>query len=1432
MIHRPTPNLSATSDTDTIRNRGYLSLPHALSQPSLSLQTDRFPFFSKFLLMLALTLLVCASQASAQGPSVSLEHVTDGTEGIVSGQGTTFTVRVSQTGVNDIPGIANAVVLEIDLAFDASVVSLTTPLGFLRADNATGATLTLLAFPGQPLTVPASVDLTFTTVADVTDMEFTIGIMGVSTIIAGQNVTIPLSETITFNSGGLPPLEPLLVADAIEVVVPAGGTATATVTAINFAEGAEITFHVQGVHGQVTSSQDGVTLTLMASGPATVTVMATDGTTTTAPVTIVFLSPLLLVADAIEVVVPAGGTATATVTAINFAEGAEITFHVQGVHGQVTSSQDGVTLTLMASGPATVTVTATDGTTTTAPVTIVFLNSVRPPLLDPQLHLDTQIESPAQNNSVLTFTDKRPGGTLQIQLFVPNAAGQDIQAFTLELALQGKTFANFISSISGSDWMGEALFSGLSASDNPTLSGLFLNAATVPGTGYLGQIDLELTGLLTDEDTLRVTSVFLAVAGGTLQSVDVSNAALSFEPICPGDFDDNGMVNMADFMLFGDVFGTQSGDATYNALMDMDSNGTIDVADFMLFVDVFDTTCEQQPTGIGDPVRGDRAALVALYNATNGPNWTNNTNWLSTAPLNQWHGVTTDANGRVTRLGLSSNQLSGTIPSELGSLTNLTGLELYSNQLSGSIPSSLGSLTNLEALVLDNNAGLSGPLPGSFTGLDALQYLYMDGTGLCAPTDAAFQRWLQGIANKRGVVNCEDPVAEDRAALVALYNATNGPNWSNNTNWLSDRPLGEWHGVTTDANGRVTRLSLHPNQLSGTIPPEVGQLNNLQYLSLSGNQLSGTIPPEVGQLNNLQYLYLYNNQLSGTIPPEVGQLNNLQSLALDGNQLSGTIPAALGQLNNLQDLRLEGNAGLSGALPGSFTALDALNLLYVGGTGLCAPVDAAFQTWLQGIANKRGVVNCGSGSSGSDFAKHVIHYSDVFPFQINPEDLYALDFDADGDLDILTGGINSWAYWHENDGSGVFEERLIISGDRGGRHVYPVDVDGDGDADVFSHDTSGDELAWHENDGSGVFVERVIATTPGNAVLHAADLDGDGDADLLAALRSDNRIAWYENVGGVFVERNIATDVINAAASYVHAADLDGDGDADVVATSSDAYRIAWYENVGGAFEERGAISSTIWTGTSVHAADLDGDGDADVVVASWIADKVAWYENVGGAFEERVLSNDADYAANAHAADLDGDGDADVLFTTALATGTEVAWYENVGGAFEERVLSTETGNVIGARAADLDGDGDLDVLLGYVSGGGPIGQESLVWHENLFDHGDDHGDTVDGAMLVTALPAFLHGVLESVGDGDVFRVATGSGTLRVYSNGPTNTYGTLLDADGAQLASNDDSGSGNNFLIEVEVSAGVHYVEVSGFADATTGPYTLSIEFVANRP
>ena len=82
----------------------------------------------------------------------------------------------------------------------------------------------------------------------------------------------------------------------------------------------------------------------------------------------------------------------------------------------------------------------------------------------------------------------------------------------------------------------------------------------------------------------------------------------------------------------------------------------------------------------------------------------------------------------------------------------------------------------------------------------------------------------------------------DREALVALHNATGRPNWSSNNNWLSDVPIGQWEGVTTEDNGRVTELNLQFDQLSGEIPPELGNLANLEWLDLNRNQLSGCVP--------------------------------------------------------------------------------------------------------------------------------------------------------------------------------------------------------------------------------------------------------------------------------------------------------------------------------------------------------------------------------------------------------------------------------------------------------------------------------------------------------------------------------------------------------------------------------------------------------------
>ena len=117
-------------------------------------------------------------------------------------------------------------------------------------------------------------------------------------------------------------------------------------------------------------------------------------------------------------------------------------------------------------------------------------------------------------------------------------------------------------------------------------------------------------------------------------------------------------------------------------------------------------------------------------------------------------------------------------------------------------------------------------------------------------------------------------VALDRAALVALYEVTDGPNWFNSANWLTSSPIGEWHGVTTDRDGRVVGLDLLRNRLTGSIPEELASLARLESLNLGGNDLSGPFPVWLGNLTRLEALTLDSNLLTGPIPADLGRLTN------------------------------------------------------------------------------------------------------------------------------------------------------------------------------------------------------------------------------------------------------------------------------------------------------------------------------------------------------------------------------------------------------------------------------------------------------------------------------------------------------------------------------------------------------------------------------
>ena len=346
----------------------------------------------------------------------------------------------------------------------------------------------------------------------------------------------------------------------------------------------------------------------------------------------------------------------------------------------------------------------------------------------------------------------------------------------------------------------------------------------------------------------------------------------------------------------------------------------------------------------------DRAVIEAFYRSTGGQGWTVQTNWLSSRPLNEWHGVTTNSNGRVARLYLDGNNLSGSIPPELGNLAALEILSLGANNLTGSIPPELGNLAALEILSLGAN-NLTGSIPPELGDLTNLRELWLADNSLSGsiPPElgslAALEVLSLGASNLTGSI---PPELGDLTNLRELWLANNRltgsipPELGNFANlWFLHLHDNNLSGSIPPELGDLTNLALlhlHDNNLSGSIPPELGDLTDLRELWLADNNLSGSIPPELGDLTKLEWLYLHNNSLSGSIPPELGNLSKLDVLSLSHNQLSGSIPPELGNLSSLHYLWLHNN-NLSGSIPPDVAAwMTDLAALALGDNDFTGPV--------------------------------------------------------------------------------------------------------------------------------------------------------------------------------------------------------------------------------------------------------------------------------------------------------------------------------------------------------------------------------------------------------------------------------------------------------------------------------------------------------------
>ena len=347
---------------------------------------------------------------------------------------------------------------------------------------------------------------------------------------------------------------------------------------------------------------------------------------------------------------------------------------------------------------------------------------------------------------------------------------------------------------------------------------------------------------------------------------------------------------------------------------------------------------------------GDKAAMEALYTATNGPTWVNNTGWMKGDPCNPlWHGLYC-AGGRILQINLVYNNMTGSLPAKLAEATTLQVARFYSNFLTGPLPQEILQMKSLQILDVNDNE-ITGPFPGSVIMPNLTDLILYKNQIKGTFPDLTETPMLQTLEISSNIFMGDFPDISRCTKLQILIASNNNftGNFPGNMQslsglqqfWLFNNQFDKAE-IPESWSSLVSLTDVQLSGVSGELPSYIGQVwTNLVHLVMIDGDLTGEFDTGLCSLHQLQDLRLFGNRLSGQLPTCLCDMSSVQTFEMSDNQLTGSIPYCIGSLTELATFYLSRN-NLTGTLPESIGSLAKLEIMDLSSNAITGTVPSSY----------------------------------------------------------------------------------------------------------------------------------------------------------------------------------------------------------------------------------------------------------------------------------------------------------------------------------------------------------------------------------------------------------------------------------------------------------------------------------------------------------